>query len=497
MPRPDRFDSTFAVRTQILVRLPSRARSRVRRPVVGRLLAASCIGLLAVASVSGCALPGPQDDARRISGARVETLSESLPESVGLSSESLSRLDRVMEGYVDRGQLPGYQLLVSRRGQIVHESVYGQLDREAGTPLRSDTIYRIYSMSKVVTGVATMIAYEQGSFLLNDLVSKYLPALSNLRVMEWDENGDTWTVPAEREITILDLLRHTSGFSYHFSARPPLAQQYVDSAIAPGLRPMPESTPLDTTNFDPTQTLEEMVERLGQVPLAVQPGTEWHYGISMDVLGRLIEVVSGQSFPEFLAEHLFAPLGMQDTAFYVPPEKADRFAALYAATPEGGLRLVDPPGTSAYLEVPALPGGGGGLVSTAADYMRFAQMLTNRGEFEGRRILSPRVAELMMSNHLPASLFGVSPLTYPRGGVYANDGLGVGFGLTGSVITDAAATGLPISPGTFSWGGAASTVFWADPQEEIAVVFMTQMLISNTYPLRAHLLKGVNSALLD
>lgn len=439
---------------------------------------------------SGCASAGPQQSGNGVAA-------PDSPESVGISSEALARLDRVLEGYVDRGELPGYQLLIARDGLIVHESVYGRMDLETDRPLRSDTIHRIYSMSKVITGAATMIAYEHGSFLLNDPISKHLPALADLRVMEWEENGDTRIVPATREVSVLDLLRHTSGFSYSFIARPPLGTQYVEASITPGLRPLPLPTALGPTGPDASATLEDMVERLGKLPLAIQPGSAWHYGINMDVLGRLIEVSSGKSFPAFLEQELFAPLGMKDTAFYVPEQKVDRFAALYGPTPDSGLELIDAPRASSYLEVPAMPGGGGGLVGTAHDYMRFALMLLGGGELDGRRVLGPRTVELMMSNHLPTVDFGDRPLVFATGDAYANGGLGVGFGLSGSVITQPAFTGLPVSQGTFGWGGAASTFFWIDPEENIAVVFMTQLLASNRYPLRAHLMKGVNAALLD
>ena len=419
------------------------------------------------------------------------------PESVGLSSEALGRLDAVLEAYVDRGQLPGYQLLVARYGQVVHESVYGSMEIETARALDPRTIYRIYSMSKVITGVATMIAYERGSFLLNDPISKYLPALAAPDVMEWGEEGEIRIVPARREITILDLLRHTSGISYSFIAPPPLGQQYIDASLTPGIRGLPSDTALGPVGADKHATLEDMVEGLGKLPLVIQPGSAWHYGINMDVLGRLIEVSSGLAFPDFLQEHLFGPLGMTDSGFYVPDDRIDRFAACYGPTPEGGMRLLDAPISSEYREPPAMPGGGGGMVASAHDYMRFALMLANAGELDGRRILSPRSVELMMSSHLPVEDFGARPLKYAVGETYANGGLGVGFGLSGSVITDPALTGLPLSKGTFGWGGAASTFFWVDPEEDIAVVFMTQLVISRTYPLRAVLLKGVNAALLD
>ncbi len=452
------------------------------------------IGTLLVALSFGCATGLARTGTG--SGTGNGRASAGTPESVGLSSEALGRLDAVLEGYVDRGQIPGYQLLVARHGQIVHESVVGSMEIETGRALDPQTIYRIYSMSKVITGVATMIAYERGSFLLNDPISKYLPALAEPSVMEWDEDGGTRIVPAQREITILDLLRHTSGISYSFIARPPLGQQYIDASVTPGIRGLPSDTPLGAVGQDKDATLEDMVERLGKLPLVMQPGSAWHYGINMDVLGRLIEVSSGQSFPEFLQEHLFEPLGMTDSGFHVPDDKVDRFAACYGPTPEG-MRLLDAPTTSEYREPPAMPGGGGGMVASAHDYMRFALMLANGGELDGRRVLSPRTVELIMSSHLPPEDFGARPLKYGAGQTYANGGLGVGFGLSGSVITDPALTGLPVSKGTFGWGGAASTFFWVDPEQEIAVVFMTQLVISRTYPLRAHLLKGVNAALLD
>jgi len=457
-----------------------------------RLLARAVLGLALLVTFSfGCATDFAgtgTDNGTGLAGT---------PESFGLSSEALGRLDAVLEAYVDRGQLPGYQLLVARYGKIVHESLYGSMEIETGRALDPQTIYRIYSMSKVITGVATMIAYERGRFLLNDPISKYLPALAAPDVMEWGADGEIRIVPAQREITILDLLRHTSGISYSFIARPPLGQQYIDASVTPGIRGLPSDTPLGPVGPDKDATLEDMVERLGKLPLVMQPGSAWHYGINMDVLGRLIEVSSGLSFPDFLQQHLFGPLGMTDSGFYVPDDRIDRFAACYGPTSEAGMRLLDAPATSEYREPPAMPGGGGGMVASAHDYMRFALMLGNAGELDGRRVLSPPSVELIMSSHLPPENFGARPLKYAVGGTYANGGLGVGFGLSGSVITDPALTGLPVSKGTFGWGGAASTFFWVDPEEDIAVVFMTQLVVSGTYPLRAELLKGVNAALLD
>ena len=419
------------------------------------------------------------------------------PESVGLSRVGLERLDAVLDGYVARGELPGYQLLVARRGEVVHETVRGMLEVETARPLRPDSIYRIYSMSKLITGVATMIAYEQNGFLLNERLGKYLPAFEEMTRLEPREDGRFEVVRAENPVTILDLLRHTSGLAYTFTAPPDLREQYLAASITPGLRGAPpEGGPLGPSGTDTEATLADMVERLGTLPLIAEPGTRWHYGVNMDVLGRLIEVVSGETYPEYLRRHLFEPLGMNDTAFHVDDSRIDRFAASYVPSEDGGLKLLDAPGTSDFREPPAMPGGGGGLVSTAHDYMRFGLMLANRGELDGVRILSPRTVDFMMANHLPPEIFGRQPLHQLFDGHYANGALGVGFGLTGSVIEEPALTGLPVSRGTFGWGGAASTFFWVDPEEEIVVVFMTQLLPSSHYPLRGHLMKGVNAAIL-
>lgn len=451
-----------------------------------RLRILALVGLLLL----GACAKGPADHTAAPFGAAT-------PEDVGLSSERLATLDRILAAYVDDGRLPGYQLLVAREGRVVHESLYGAMDLEEGRALERDTIFRIYSMSKVVTGVATMIAWENGNFLLNDPISKYLPELSDLEVMIWKDDGTTSTVPAEREITVLDLLRHTSGFSYHFLAPPPLGRQYVEQTITPGVRPTPGTTALGGAGPDQTATLADMVTRLGELPLVQQPGRAWHYGINMDVLGRLIEVTDGRSFPDFLEEEIFSRLGMPDTGFHVDGEGLARFAALYAPTSAGGLTLIDPPRTSAYREPPAMPGGGGGLVSTAGDYMRFAMMLLRGGELDGERLLSPRTVDLMTANHLSPVDFGDRPLAFGGSADYANGGLGLGFGLTGSVVVEPAFTGLPVSEGTFGWGGAASTYFWIDPEQDIAVVFMTQLVPSSTYRLRSHLMRGVNAAIVD
>jgi CubicO group peptidase (beta-lactamase class C family) len=424
-------------------------------------------------------------------------LPRSAPAAQGMSAGRLAQLDRVLDAYIERGQLPGYQLLVARRGRVVHERVAGSMDLEAGRALRPDTIFRIYSMSKVVTGVATLIAYEQGHFLLSDPVAKFLPALADPGVMTWLEDGATRVSPAQQPITVLDLLRHTSGISYSFIAPPPLGERYLAESLTPGIRGLPDDAGLGPAGADREATLADMVERLGKLPLVAQPGSVWHYGINMDVLGALIEVTSGQSFPEFLREHLFEPLDMRDTGFHVSDDQLERFAACYGPTPEGGMRLLDAPRTSDYRTPPAMPGGGGGLVSTARDYLRFAAMLAAGGELDGARILGRKTVDLMLANHLDPETFGDRPLGASAARSYANGGLGVGFGLTGSVIVEPAWTGLPVSRGTFGWGGAASTFFWVDREEDLVAVFMTQLVLSGSYPLRPELMRGVNAAIVD
>jgi len=440
----------------------------VHRP--SRTRAGSAALIVASIALVACATTGPTGNPT--------------PESVGISSERLERLDRALDAFVDEDRLPGYQLLVARRGQVVHERLYGLRDLEAKQPVERDTLFRIYSMSKVITGAATLIAMEQGLFLLGEPVSKYLPVLADLEVMVWEEDGTTRIVPAEREITILDLLRHTSGLTYSFIGPPPIGERYVDASITPGIRGLPDDAGLGPAGEDLDADLGDMVERLGEIPLIAQPGSAWHYGVNMDVLGALIEVTSGMSFPQFLQQNLFGPLGMEDTAFYVSADRVERFAACYGPSPEGGMRLLDAPVESDYLEPPAMPGGGGGLVSTAPDYMRFALMLENDGELDGVRVLGRKSIDLMMANHMPEQDFGLRPLGPMAQRLFANGGLGVGFGLTGSVFTEPAWTTLPVSKGTFSWGGAANTFFFVDREEELALVFMTQLVPSGVVPVR-------------
>ena len=389
-------------------------------------------------------------------------------EEVGMSSERLARIVPGMQRLIDAKKIPGTVTLVARHGKVVHFEAAGSQNVEAGEPMRKDTLFRLYSQSKPITGVATMILFEEGHFLLGDPIAKYLPEFKSMRVFKGMKGGEIETEPA-RAITIHHLLTHTSGLTYDFLPSP-VARLYQENGVvgaAPGAR---------------FANLEEWSQALAKQPLVAQPGTAWNYSVGMDVLGRLIEEVSGQTFREFLMERIFVPLGMSDTDFYVPDDKLARFAANYSPSAEG-MSLVDAPETSPYRKLPALEMGGSGLVGTAADYLRFAQMLANGGEIDGVRILGSKTVELMMSNHMHPEM-PPDPLSSLFGAMGGERAWGMGFGLTGSVVTDPALAGLPVSEGVFSWGGAATTHFWVDPEEDLVGIVLTQLLPDGTYPVR-------------
>jgi len=391
-------------------------------------------------------------------------------EKVGLSSDRLERIGVVMRRMIDEEKIPGTVTLVARHGQVVHFEATGRRDVANNLPMQTDTIFRLYSQSKPITGAAVMILFEEGHFLLSDPIAKFLPEFAKMRVYLGRKDGEVETEPA-RPITIHHLLTHTSGLTYDFFPTP-VAQMYREAGAvgaAPG---------------SPHANLKEWCAALAKQPLVAQPGTQWNYSVGMDVLGRLIEVVSGQSFRDFLNQRIFDPLGMVDTDFFVPDAKLDRFAANYSPQPGGGLQLVDDPQNSPYRELPALEMGGSGLVGTVGDYLRFGQMLLNKGEYQGQRILGRKTVEFMTSNHLTPD-FPDDPLT-SLFGVMGSGGRvwGVGFGITGSVVTNPATAGLPVSKGTFSWGGAATTHFWVDYEEDILGIVHTQLLPDGTYPVR-------------
>jgi CubicO group peptidase (beta-lactamase class C family) len=384
------------------------------------------------------------------------------PEEVGLSSTRIANIRAAMNQYVAEKKIPGAIGLIARHGKIAYQETFGMADIEASKPMRLDTIHRIYSMSKPITSVAVMMLYEEGKFQLNDPIAKYLPEFAKMQVGVEEKDPQTGqmvlkTVPAKRPITIRDLLRHTSGLTYGIFGDTLVDREYRKTR---GLM---------------DQNLAGFVTQLAKLPLLYEPGTRWNYSLSVDVLGRLIEVLSGKSFEQFLQERIFTPLDMHDTGFYVPASKKDRLAQLYITTKEGKLQPASvcpswqecldkfPTGALSYFEPPTFQSGGGGLASTAYDYLRFSQMLLNQGQYNGKRLLSRKTVQLMSSDNL-GSIPGPGP--------------GVGFGLGFAVSKAPGEAGMMGSPGEYNWGGAAGTKFWIDPQEDLIGIFMIQIFLN-------------------
>lgn len=402
------------------------------------------------------------------------------PEKVGMSGERLERVGSSMRSLIDQKKIPGTVSLISRKGKIVHFEANGLRDVARKLPMELDTIFRLYSQTKPVTGAAVMILFEEGHFLLTDPISKYLPEFSNMQVYIGQENGNIQTEPAD-PITIQQLLLHTSGLTYDFFQNP-VAKMYVDNGVvsSPHQSGSLEGGMNAGTSSD--LSINQWTKLVADLPLVAQPGTEWNYSIGMDVLGRLVEVISGKSYSDFLSQRIFKPLGMVDTGFHVPDDKLRRFAANYVPSPNGGMQLFDDPQTSSYRNPPTLEMGGSGLVGTVGDYLKFAQMLVNKGEYRGVRLLGKKTVEFMVSNHLTPN-FPDDPTTSLNGALGASGrAWGVGFGVTGSVVTNPATYGLPVSRGLYAWGGAASTDFWIDHEEELVGIIHTQLLPSGTYP---------------
>ena len=404
--------------------------------------------LLVTLVPSACAVSGNSNSITANAGnERTRDLEFASPESVGISSSRLARLESGMNAFVDNGQLAGVVTLVARHGKIAHLSAKGMKDVETGTPLETDSIFRIYSMTKPVTGVAMMLLHEEGKWRLDDPVSKYVPEFSNLQVFAGEgANGESWLENEESPMTMRQLMTHSGGLSYGFGDHP-VDQRYQEANI-----------------FDVNAPLQSMIDKLAKIPLLVQPGTRWVYSISVDVQGYIVEKLSGQPLGEFFKTRIFDPLKMSDTAFYVPEEKADRLAKIHAIGEDGklhpnpqmfGLLGSDP------TVPPVLPLGGAGLFSTAEDYTQFAQMLANDGELNGVRILAPRTVEMMRTSHLsPQAETTMTP--------------GLGFGLDFAVVLDSAAAGEPSREGSYYWSGAAGTWFWIDPETDLVFVGMIQ-----------------------
>ncbi len=400
------------------------------------------------------------------------------PEDLGFDADRLARIDRHFSRYVDDGRLAGWQLLITRYGQVAHASTHGYADREAGVPVADDTLWRIFSMTKPITSVAAMMLWEEGHFELTDEISRWLPAFADVRVYDKGSAQQPLTVPAAEPIRIWHLLTHTAGFTYGF-----MNTSVVDAlyrAVGYDLFPPPGAD------------LAAACDVFARLPLLFQPGTAWGYSIATDVLGRIIELVSGRSLPEFIAERVLEPLGMTDTRWWVEPEAAGRLAALYLADPATGRAVRDDRIGAFALQRPDLFSGGGGLISTAGDYHRFTQMLLRGGEFDGVRLLGDRTVRFMARNHLP----GGRDLGALSTGGFAETTLdGIGFGLGVATVENTIPSRIPVTDGSYYWGGVASTAFWIDPVEQLTAHFYAQLMPSSAHPIRTQLRQLVYSAL--
>jgi CubicO group peptidase (beta-lactamase class C family) len=418
------------------------------------------------------------------------------PETAGMSSERLRRVGGWMRDHVEKERLAGISVLVQRRGRNVYFDSAGYLAQGEQRRISPDSIFRIYSMTKPITSVAAMMLYEEGRFQLDDPVAKFLPEFTEMQVLVGGDADRPQLEPAHSLITLRQLLTHTSGLTYDFMMSSPVDALYRREKI---------------TFATGDSSLAEVVERLARLPLLCQPGARWNYGVSTDVLGRVVEVVSGQSLERFFAERILGPLGMNDTGFHVAADKLPRFACMYASScdlppprigpeptrvqPEspGGLKLMDPAVDGRFSRPPKVLSGGGGLTSTTADYLRFCQMLRNKGELDGVRLLGRKTAEFMTMNHLPGSM---ADLGQPRFN-NAHMGAGLGFGLGFAVVLDPARAQAMGSPGEYYWTGVANTQFWIDPVEDLIVIQMAQLMPSTQVPLRRELRSLVYPALVD
>jgi CubicO group peptidase (beta-lactamase class C family) len=382
-------------------------------------------------------------------------LPEAPPDSVGFSVERLKRLHQSLQALVDDKQLAGLVTLLARHGQLVEQKTYGQQDLAGPKPMQKDTIFRIYSMTKPITGVAMMILFEEGKWKPSDPIAKHIPEFANLKVLSGlDESGGPKLEAPAHAPTMGELMSHTAGFTYGFFGNTPVDKLYRDAS------------PLQAAS------LKEFVDRMARLPLAYPPGEAWMYSVSVDIQGYLVEKLSGQPFPEFVRERILAPLGMKDTAFFVPPDKVARLATVYTPDPNGsGLKAV--PHDPGVNQPPGLPSGGGGMYSTAGDYLRFAQMLLGGGELNGVRLLAPSTVQLMRANHLPERLmtgkFGIGLYTMQPG---------LGFGYDVAVLEDPLKIGSSAGKGSYLWDGLAGTWFWIDPANDLVFVGMVQRIVT-------------------
>ena len=400
--------------------------------------------------------------------------------SLGLDPLRLDRIQTHFAKYVDEGKLPGFHITVSRAGQLAYSTKYGHADVENSKPIADDTIYRIYSMTKPICAVAAMILWEEGLFEMHDQVKWFIPSFANQKVFR----SGTLTAPRYEPVTepmeMWHLFTHTAGLTYGFVYSNPVDQMYRNAGFEWGV-------PRDAS-------LADICDQLAELPLMFQPGSEWAYSMSIDIIGRVVEVLSGMSLGEFMKKRIFDPLGMTDTAFHCEADKADRLAALYVPNPADKKMLRNDAAGAGALNEPKAHLGGGGLVSTTSDYLKFAEMLRNGGEYNGVQILSPRTVAFMASNHLPDN----ADLTAFGRPLFAETAFdGVGFGLSMSVTIDPVKAKVPGSVGDYGWGGAASTNFTVDPKEDLVYMIMTQLMPSSTWPLRPQLKQLVHQALVD
>ncbi len=402
----------------------------------------------------------------------------------GLLTDRLARItEHLNHHYIKPGKLVGCQTLVARHGQVAYQSTLGRMDRERDKPMRDDTIFRIYSMTKPITSVALMSLYEQGHFQLNDPVHRVIPEWRDQRIYMSGSGESMQTKKPDRPVSFRDMLSHSGGITYGGGPMPvdgalhPVDEVYAKLGLTRGAR----------------ENLSTFVRKLGEVPLRYEPGQRWMYSFSTDVCGYLVEALSGMPFEDYLHKHIFDPLGMKDTSFFIAPDKIDRFAANYVRREDKSLALMDDPHKSSFAKPPTFVSGGGGLLSTMPDYHRFCEMLRRGGELDGARILGPRTLKLMAQNHLQ----GGRDLTQQAIGAFsetANEGVGFGLGFA-TTLSEVAAGGY--GAGDFYWGGMASTIFWVDPIEDLVVIFMTQLVPSGTFNIRSQLKNMVYSAIVD
>ncbi|MDP1598161.1 serine hydrolase [Phenylobacterium sp.] len=402
----------------------------------------------------------------------------------GLDAGRLERItDHIERNYIASQKIMGCQVAVARHGHLAYQKSFGSMDLERNKPMADDAIFRIYSMTKPITSVALMTLYEKGYFQLNDPISRYVPSWKNHRVWVSGEGEEMVTEAPKRPVSFRDVLSHTGGFTYG-GGLPGVGIQHPVDKIYRELKIRSSGT---------ADTMEGFLDKLAQVPLLYQPGERWMYSLSTDICGALVEIISGKPFAEYLQDEIFGPLGMNDTSFFVAPDKIDRFCANYQRGPDKKLKLIDDPATSDFTKDPAFKSGGGGLTGTIADYMKFCEMLRRGGELDGHRVIGPRTLAMMHMNHLA----GGKDLTQLAIGSFSEtSNEGVGFGLGFASTMDEVSTG-SLGVGDYYWGGAASTIFLVDPKEDLTMAFMTQLMPSGTFNFRGQLKSLIYSAIVD